>query len=99
MQAFNKQQGRMGSLFMKNFKRKIISDKNYLHKLVHYIHLNPVEAGLCAEPDDWNFSSYKTLLNQDSTFLKRDETISWFEDKTNFIQLHQPRTFTVDTRG
>ena len=44
-QAFNKQQGRKGSLFMKNFKRNLVENEAYRNKLVHYIHHNPVEAG------------------------------------------------------
>lgn len=88
-QAFNKQQGRMGSLFMKNFKRKKISDKDYLYNLIKYIHYNPIEARLCTIPEEWRYSSYNTLINDEPTFLKRDETISWFEDKINFKEFHK----------
>ncbi len=41
--AINKQQNRKGSLFMRPFKRKRITDEKYILKLVHYIHYNPVE--------------------------------------------------------
>ncbi len=50
-QAFNKQEKRKGSLFMRPFKRKKITDEKYLHKVVHYIHYNPVDAGLCDKPE------------------------------------------------
>src|SRR5699024_8935766 len=33
--AFNKQQGRIGSLFMRPYKRKKVNDEAYFRKLVH----------------------------------------------------------------
>jgi putative transposase len=87
--AFNKQQSRKGSLFMKNFKRKKISDEQYLRKVVHYIHHNPVEATLCERPKDWEFSSYRVILGNETTFLIREELIGWFGDKENFEYCHR----------
>jgi putative transposase len=88
-QAFNKQQSRKGSLFMKNFKRKKISDEQYLKKLVHYIHSNPIESGLCEKLTDWKFSSYNALLSQKQTMLQKAEVLDWFEDEENFIYCHR----------
>jgi putative transposase len=92
--AFNKQQSRKGSLFMKNFKRKKIDETRYLRKLVHYIHYNPVDANLCTKPIDWKFSSYNSLLTNDKqTMLEKDEVLDWFENKENFIYCHNPKKF------
>jgi len=88
-QAFNKQQKRMGSLFMKNFKRIRVNDQSYLLKLVHYIHHNPVEANLSERPEGWDHSSYHILLSDKPTFLKRNEIIGWFENKENFVHVHK----------
>jgi putative transposase len=88
-QAFNKQQGRKGSLFMKNFKRKKITTKEYLIKLVHYIHYNPIEASLCKKVSEWNFSSFNSLLSTSTTLLEREKVIDWFDDKDNFIFIHK----------
>lgn len=88
-QAFNKQQNRKGSLFMKNFKRKKIKDEKYLRKIVHYIHCNPTEADLCTKPERWKFSSYGAILSDKRTLLKKAEVIDWFEDKENFIYCHK----------
>ncbi|MDI1355107.1 MAG: hypothetical protein PSX36_09320 [bacterium] len=90
-QAFNKQNIRKGSLFMHPFKRKKISDRNYLLKLVHYIHFNPVDAGLCDNIRNWPYSSYQLLISGTSFFLKKDEIIEWFNDKENFIYFHSQR--------
>jgi REP element-mobilizing transposase RayT len=87
--AFNKQQKRKGSLFIRPFKRKQVTDEQYLKKLVHYIHYNPVEAGLAKNPKYWKFSSYKSFLSKQTTKLKRAEVISWFDDLDNFIYCHQ----------
>jgi REP element-mobilizing transposase RayT len=87
--AFNKQQSRKGSLFMKNFKRKKISDEKYLRKIIHYIHYNPLESGLCEKPENWKYSSYNALLSERQTTLRKEEVMDWFEDKENFIYCHR----------
>ena len=94
-QAFNKQQQRKGSLFMKNFKRKKIDDKSYLLHLVKYIHYNPLEAKLANELNEWKFSSYTSLLSKTPTLLKRNELIEWYSDLANFMSVH--KTMPTDT--
>jgi REP element-mobilizing transposase RayT len=87
-QAFNKQQGRMGSLFMRSFKRKKIKDENYLRNLIKYIHLNPVDARICKTPKDWKYSSFNTLVSEYPSFLVRDEVLNYFDDLENFLNVH-----------
>ena len=87
--AFNKQQRRNGSLFSRPFKRRLVTDEKYLHKLVHYIHHNPVESGFSQTPESWNYSSYKNLISNVPTFLYREEVIGWFDDVENFKYIHQ----------
>ncbi|MAC94986.1 MAG: hypothetical protein CMC96_05760 [Flavobacteriales bacterium] len=88
-QAFNKVHQRKGTLFMKPFKRKRISDEKYLRKLIHYIHYNPVESGLVEKVQDWKYSSYQALVSVSETKLDRDEVLQIFENKSNFIFCHQ----------
>lgn len=85
-QAFNKQTGRMGSLFIKNFKRKPINDEKYLKNLIRYIHLNPVEAGICNSPSQWKYSSYNEIVK--GTLAIHKEVVGWFDDLENFSYLH-----------
>lgn len=87
-QAFNKQQKRKGSLFMKPFKRLRITDEKYLLNLVRYIHQNPVDAGLCFKPDDWEHSSYHHIIGGSSDLLDADRVIEWFGDRSNFTYCH-----------
>jgi REP element-mobilizing transposase RayT len=88
-QAFNKQEKRKGSLFIKNFKRSPVTDKKYLQKLVHYIHYNPVEAGLASKPQEWKYSSYNAILSSRPTLVLKEEVIEWFGDLENFIYCHK----------
>ena len=87
-QAFNKQQGRMGSLFMKNFKRKEVDSDKYFFQLVHYIHMNPVAAKMVEKPSGWEFSSYQKLISDHNTFLQREKILELFGGKENFVQVH-----------
>ena len=96
--AFNKCHNRKGSLFMHTYKRKRIQDKKYLYKLVHYIHFNPIEAGLCANINEWQYSSYNSIISEKATYIKREEIIEWFADVENFIYAHklQPLSLEID---
>jgi hypothetical protein len=38
---------------------------------------------------DWKHSSFESFFSEKSTQLKRDEVISWFFDKQNFIDFHK----------
>jgi len=87
-QAFNKQQSRHGALFERPFKRKKITSQEYLLQLVLYIHNNPVHHGIKSDGKDYKWSSYNTCLSDKPTKLLRDEVILWFEDKENFIYMH-----------
>ncbi len=88
-QAFNKLMGRKGSLFMKNFNRKKITDEKYLLKLIHYIHYNPVEAGLAIQPGEWKYSSYTAIVSNKPTLVSRKVVVDLFEDLDNFIYCHK----------
>lgn len=58
VKAYNKEQGRTGSLLEKRFYRIQVETGFYAEKLVHYIHHNPVEHGFAERPEDWLYSSY-----------------------------------------
>jgi putative transposase len=93
-QAFNKVNHRKGSLFMKNFKRKKVEDTSYLRNLVHYIHYNPVEAGLCNTLESYPYSSFNSIINSKEDFILRKELIEIFEDLLNFKSFHEARKFS-----
>ena len=60
---FNERYGRSGALFQGRTKKILIaSDAHFLY-ILHYIHLNPVTAGLVKKPEDWKYSSYGEYMN------------------------------------
>ncbi|OQX98726.1 MAG: hypothetical protein B6I24_04450 [Bacteroidetes bacterium 4572_128] len=87
--AFNKQQNRKGSLFISNFKRKEITNKNYFKEIIHYIHFNPVHHGFVKDLRDWKFSSFEAFSSEKATKIHREEVISWFGDKKQFWEFHK----------
>ena len=59
-QHFNKKYNRSGSLFRQKIKMKSLSggDANYGFVAFHYIHQNPLKAGLATRIEDWKYSSF-----------------------------------------
>ena len=88
-QAYNKMYKRMGSLFLKNFKRKPVDTDDYFIKLINYIHNNPVRHGFVLKPEEWKFSSYNAIISDLPTLVERRKVIEVFGDVRNFIFCHQ----------
>lgn len=88
-QAFNKQQDRMGNLFISNFKRKKVDSDEYMTGLVRYIHLNPVNHGFTVDVTQWKFSSYNILNATSKTFLARDKVLGWYGSVERFRLAHE----------
>ncbi len=93
--AFNKQQGRHGSLFQKHFKRISVSDEYKLHYLLTYIHHNPIHHRFCQDYQEWKFSSWMAYQNLDQpSLINRLEVLGWFhedlkEAHTRFLIYHE----------
>ncbi len=51
-----------GPLFRGRFKSLLVQSEEYLLELVRYIHMNPVEAGLCKHPRDHRWTSHRAYL-------------------------------------
>jgi putative transposase len=55
----NKEQNKTGNLFQQKTKAKWTNDaKDYSLMAFHYIHQNPIAAGLVNKPQDWPYSSF-----------------------------------------
>ena len=57
-QSFNERHERSGHLYQGRFGSRLVEDDEYLLELARYVPLNPVRAGLCGDPNDWQWSSY-----------------------------------------
>ena len=53
----NRSLGRKGPVWEADYYDRYIRDNEHLQDAMHYIHQNPVRAGLCKEATDWPFSS------------------------------------------
>jgi putative transposase len=88
-QAFNKQQGRRGTLFEGRAKSVLVDTDAYILHLCRYIHLNPVRAGLVARPDQWPYSNYlEWVARRNGTLVDRAFVQQYFsapEDYENFV--------------
>lgn len=61
---FNDRQKRTGTLWEGRFKSSLIQSERYLLACMAYIDLNPVRAGLVAQPGDYLWSSYANHTGQ-----------------------------------
>jgi REP element-mobilizing transposase RayT len=61
----NQQQGREAHLFRNRFASRLIESDAHLLAACRYVVLNPVAAGLCARPEDWEWSSYRATAGLD----------------------------------
>jgi REP-associated tyrosine transposase len=62
-QYFNRKHAVVGHLFQGRYKASVCTDEAYLATLVHYIHANPVRAGLAASPQLYRYSSHAAYLD------------------------------------
>jgi hypothetical protein len=87
--AFNNMYGRKGSLFIPRFKRKEIITNNYLTTVICYIHRNPIHHGFAKTLIEWPWSSYKLILENNSSVINASEIINWFGSSEQYIAIHQ----------
>jgi REP element-mobilizing transposase RayT len=58
---FNGRHGFAGHAFDARFSSTLIAGEAHHFEALRYIALNPVRAGLCDEPEDWQWSSYPAV--------------------------------------
>jgi len=76
---FNARYGRSGHVFQGRYGAVRVTTDAQLWTVVRYLALNPVEAGLCARPRDWQWSSYgATLASGSPSWLDATRLLSYF---------------------
>lgn len=69
--GINIQEGRTGSLFQQHTKKKVLTHYGFV--CFHYIHQNPMRAGLVRKMEDWLYSSFNSYFKELSdTICNRD---------------------------
>ncbi|MCZ2475169.1 hypothetical protein [Aquirufa ecclesiirivi] len=86
--AFNKQHGRVGTLFQTPFKRVLVEKSEDLTTLISYIHINPQKHGLISDFRQWEWSSYSQVIQFKKSFVEKEFVLEWFGGKKQFIDFH-----------
>lgn len=97
-QAFNRRYLRDGPLFRGRFHSRLVESDDYLSELVRYIHLNPVEAGLCQNPIEHRWTSHRAYLlpKECPSWLTTGEILGRFgspNDMNHFVCEGVPDSF------
>lgn len=78
-QAINKQNQTIGSLFQQKTRAKALSENtngiytSYFEQCFHYIHQNPLRAGMVSKAEDWPYSSYSDYIGlRDVSLCKKE---------------------------
>ncbi len=90
-QSFNKMYKRMGSLFIKNFKRQPIENKQHFLNTVIYTHRNPIHHGFCNGFNEWSYSSYFDFVNGDDSLVQVEKLLKMFGGLESFKEQHQAK--------
>ena len=88
-QSFNKVYGRMGSLFVKNFKRELICDKTHFLNAVVYTHRNPIHHGFCKGFEEWPYSSYNKILYGVESIVETEKLLKTTGGIAAYIEMHE----------
>jgi len=88
-QSFNRMYKRMGSLFIKNFRREVILDREYFLNAVVYTHRNPVHHGFCNRYTDWSYTSYCEISERRSEVIDVNKLLAVFKSKELFVDFHK----------
>lgn len=92
---FNLKYGRTGTLFQGRFKASVIDSEGWFMACSRYIELNPVRAGMVAEPGAYRWSSYAHHVGVQTDPLITDHPLYWalgntpFEREAQYQQLLQ----------
>jgi hypothetical protein len=86
--AINKQEKNTGALFQPKIK---VLPLDEIHSVFcfHYIHQNPIKAGLCTDFSGWHFSSFNEYCNAVEGICDREtayEHLGIASDAATFVQ-------------
>lgn len=99
-QSFNHRHTKVGHVFQGRYKSILIQRESHLLEASRYIVMNPVKAGLCAHPADWEWSSYRATagLSSPHNCLTTSWILSQFAFETcNALKIY--RAFVMDRKA
>jgi putative transposase len=83
---FNDSQGRSGTLWEGRYRSTVVQTERYLLACMAYIDLNPVRAGLVADPRDYPWSSYGNAIGLRADKLVTPHPLYWGLGNTPFAR-------------
>lgn len=90
---FNARHQRSGTLWEGRFRAGLVEGERHLLACMRYIELNPVRAGLCAEPAQWPWSSAAHHLGLVRSPVVTEHEMYWSLGNTPFDREHAYREF------
>ena len=86
VRVFNQRYGRTGTLWEGRYRSTLIQSERYLLACMAYIDLNPVRAGVAAQPSDWPWSSHAHYLGLRNDCIVTPHTLYWALGNTPFAR-------------
>lgn len=83
---FNAAQGRTGTLWEGRYKSTLIQAERHLLACMAYIDLNPVRAGIAADPAEYPWSSHRHYLGSRADKLVTPHPLHWELGNTPFAR-------------
>jgi putative transposase len=86
VRKFNVRHGRTGTLWEGRYRSTVIQPEPYLLPCMVYLDLNPVRAGIVAEPGDYPWSSYRHYTGGHADKLITPHSLYWQLGNTPFAR-------------
>ena len=86
---FNKRHGGSGAVFRTRYHSGLIETDGHLLEVCRYIALNPVRAGVCDRPEEWNWSSYGACVGTTRSFpfVSSNQLLELFGDEESSAKI------------
>ena len=86
VRGFNERHGRTGTLWEGRYRSSLIETDRYMLACMTYIDLNPVRAGMVAEPAAYPWSSHRHYIGQQFDKLVSPHALVWSLGNTPFAR-------------
>ena len=86
VQHFNRRHARTGTLWEGRYRSTVLEPERYLLPCMVYLDLNPVRAGLVAQPADYAWSSHAHWLGRRTDRLLTPHALYWALGNTPFAR-------------
>ncbi len=90
--------GQTHAVWMREFSAVDIWSPKFVRQKLHYIHMNPVRAGLCDHPAKWRWSSYHAYLPHEAGSVPIEVDQRWLWSEEELSSAHGGRTSPLSKR-